>query len=30
VFRRGPIFGIGGITLMLMWLIFVVRVVFGL
>jgi hypothetical protein len=30
VFRRGAIFGFGAIVLMLMWLIFMVRVVFGL
>jgi hypothetical protein len=30
VFRRGPIYGIGGIVLMLMWLIFIVRILFGL
>ena len=30
VFRRGGIYGLGGITLMLMWIIFMVRVVFGL
>jgi hypothetical protein len=30
VFRRGPIFGIGAIVLMLMWLIFMIRVVFSL
>jgi hypothetical protein len=30
VFRRGGIYGVGGITLILMWIIFMARVVFGL
>jgi hypothetical protein len=30
VFRRGALFGVGGIILMLMWLIFMVRILAGL
>ena len=30
VFRRGTVFGIGGIALLLMWIIFIVRILAGL
>jgi hypothetical protein len=28
--QRGPVFGLGAIVLALMWLIFIVRILFGL